>query len=78
MSYLLTNQVADYNTQPEVSLLAEEAKACLQETEEVPRDITSLFDNSLFKLDTSLVPKVLRSLSSLQPFHVFPLQCSHF
>ena len=56
---IIFTQVSDYNTQPEVSLLAEEAKACLQETEEVPRDITSLFDNSLFKLDTSLVPKVL-------------------
>ena len=46
--------------QPEVSLVAEDVKACLQETDEVPRDITSLFDNSLFKLDTSLVPKVLK------------------
>ena len=53
-------QVADYNMQPETSLLSEQIRACLQETEEVPRDITSLFDSSLFKLDTTLVPKVLK------------------
>ena len=46
--------------QPEIALIAEEAKACLQETDEVPRDITSLFDSSLFKLDTSLVSKVIK------------------
>lgn len=53
-------QVSDYIMQPETSNLSEQVKACLQETEEVPHDITSLFDGSLFKLDTSIVPKVLK------------------
>ena len=41
-------------------MLAEQVKSCLQETDEIPRDITSLFDSSLYKLDTSLVPKVIK------------------
>jgi len=46
--------------QPDTSLLADQIKSCLQETEEVPLDITSLFDNSLFKLDTSVVTKAIK------------------
>jgi intraflagellar transport protein 52 len=46
--------------QPDISLMAEQSKSCLQEMEEVPRDITKLFDQSLFKLDTNLVPKIIK------------------
>ncbi|XP_064607888.1 intraflagellar transport protein 52 homolog [Liolophura sinensis] len=53
--------VADYNMLPDTSKLAAEVKTCLQEGEDIPRDITSLFDNSLFKLDTSLVPKAIEA-----------------
>ena len=70
-------QVADYNMQPEVSLVAEDVKACLQETDEVPRDITSLFDNSLFKLDTSLVPKVIKYVTFRSCCYIL-LHYSHY
>ena len=53
-------EISDYNMQPDTSQLSEQPKTCLQESDDVPRDITSLFDNSLFKLDTSVVPKVLK------------------
>ena len=46
--------------QPDVSQLAEQVKSCLQESDEVPRDITKLFDSSLFKIDTSTVPRVIK------------------
>lgn len=59
LSYSLW-QIADYNYLPDTATLAEQVKACLQETDEVPRDITMLFDSSLFKLDTSLVPKAIK------------------
>ena len=62
-------EVADYNMQPDTSVLAEQVRACLQETEEVPRDITTLFDHSLFKLDTTLVPKVLKAYTDLNVKH---------
>ena len=55
-----TFQVSDYNMLPDISKIADELKTCLQESDDIPRDITALFDNSLFKLDTSLVPKSIK------------------
>lgn len=62
-------EIADYNMQPDTSIMAEQTKACLQETDEVPRDITSLFDSALFKFDTILLPKVLRAYEELDVKH---------
>lgn len=45
---------------PDIAKLAGQLKTCLQESDDVPRDITMLFDNSLFKLDTSLVPNAIK------------------
>ena len=53
-------QIADYNMLPDVAKISENLKTCLQESDDIPRDITTLFDNSLFKLDTSLVPKSIK------------------
>lgn len=53
-------EISDYNQQPDTTILGDQVKACLQETEDIPRDITSLFDKTLFSLDTSLVPKTIR------------------
>ncbi|XP_046566785.1 LOW QUALITY PROTEIN: intraflagellar transport protein 52 homolog [Haliotis rubra] len=58
-------EISDYNQLPEVAKLAEELKTCLQESDDIPRDITTLFDNSLFKLDTSLVPKAIKGYDQL-------------
>ncbi len=33
---------------------------CLQEGEELPRDFTGLFDHSLYKLDTTVLPESIR------------------
>jgi intraflagellar transport protein 52 len=38
--------------------MAENLKSCLQESHELPKDFTKLFDTQLFKLDTDLVPEV--------------------
>ena len=62
--------------QPDTSLLAEQIKSCLQETEEVPLDITSLFDSSLFKLDTSVVTKAIKYVTSLAAVSLFG-HCLH-
>ena len=51
--------ISDYFQSPDIASLAEELKCCLQESEEVPRDFGSLFDNSLYVMDTNLVPKAL-------------------
>ncbi|ESP05451.1 hypothetical protein LOTGIDRAFT_181293, partial [Lottia gigantea] len=58
-------EISDYNQLPDTARLAEELKTCLQESDDIPRDITTLFDNSLFKLDTSIVPKAIEAYSQL-------------
>ncbi|KAL5016048.1 hypothetical protein ScPMuIL_005637 [Solemya velum] len=62
-------EISDYNMLPDVARLADELKTCLQESDDIPKDITSLFDNSLFKLDTSLVPKALKAYTDLTVKH---------
>ncbi|XP_014663857.1 PREDICTED: intraflagellar transport protein 52 homolog isoform X3 [Priapulus caudatus] len=62
-------EIADYNFMPHTGELAEELKACLHESEDVPRDFTQLFDSALFQLDTSLVPKIIRAYEELHVKH---------
>ncbi|KAJ8313480.1 hypothetical protein KUTeg_008967 [Tegillarca granosa] len=62
-------EVSDYNMLPDTAKLSDELKTCLQESDDVPRDITTLFDNSLFKLDTSLVPKAIKAYEQLSTKH---------
>lgn len=62
-------EVSDYNMLPDISKIADELKTCLQESDDIPRDITALFDNSLFKLDTSLVPKSIKAYEQLGVKH---------
>lgn len=52
-------EVADYHQIPDVASIAADIKACLQEGDEVPRDITSLFNSSLYIMDTSNVTKAI-------------------
>ncbi|KAF5828565.1 osm-6-like protein [Dunaliella salina] len=44
---------------PDTASLADKLKGCLQEGDEISRDWTTLFDNNLFKFDTSLIPEAL-------------------
>ncbi|CAD5111449.1 DgyrCDS758 [Dimorphilus gyrociliatus] len=62
-------EISDYNQQPDTTILGDQVKACLQETEDIPRDITTLFDKTLFSLDTSLVPKTIRAYKELNTKH---------
>ncbi|KAL3316265.1 Intraflagellar transport protein 52 [Cichlidogyrus casuarinus] len=59
----------EYIQVPNIPLLAESIKCCLQESEEVPNNVTGLFDNSLFKLDTSLVIGALDAYKKLRVKH---------
>lgn len=53
-------EISDYNELPEVARLADCVKSCLQETEDIPRDFTRLFDTNLYALDTSMVTPALK------------------
>lgn len=47
---------------PDTAALSERLRVCLQEGDENPRDFTSLFDLSLYQLDTTSLPKVIKSV----------------
>ncbi|XP_050403597.1 intraflagellar transport protein 52 homolog isoform X1 [Patella vulgata] len=62
-------EISDYNQLPDTARLSDELKTCLQESDDIPRDITTLFDHSLFKLDTSIVPKAIDAYEQLRCKH---------
>jgi len=51
--------VSDYQQLPDTAALCRGVRSCLQESEELPRDFTSMFDEDLFKFDTALVPEAV-------------------
>ena len=53
-------EVTDYHFMPDTGKMSERVRVCLQESEEVPRDFTSLFDLSMYKMDTSVLPDVIK------------------
>ncbi|XP_031570684.1 intraflagellar transport protein 52 homolog [Actinia tenebrosa] len=66
-------EISDYHYIPDTSNLAERLRVCLQEGDEIPRDFSKMFDNELYKLDTSVVPDVIKSFEELHVKHE-PLQ----
>jgi len=62
-------EISDYNELPEVARLADSVKSCLQESDDIPRDFTRLFDTNLFSLDTSLVTPALKAYETLNTPH---------
>eukprot|EP00331_Platyophrya_macrostoma_P006041 CAMPEP_0176428450 /NCGR_PEP_ID=MMETSP0127-20121128/13158_1 /TAXON_ID=938130 /ORGANISM="Platyophrya macrostoma, Strain WH" /LENGTH=383 /DNA_ID=CAMNT_0017810137 /DNA_START=152 /DNA_END=1303 /DNA_ORIENTATION=- len=62
-------ETQEYSHIPDISSLAEQLKSCLQESEDLPRDFTTLFDTSLFKYDTNLVPDAVKLYGQLSVKH---------
>ncbi|XP_033123649.1 intraflagellar transport protein 52 homolog isoform X1 [Anneissia japonica] len=62
-------EINDYNMLPDTAKLAERLRSCLQENDDTPRDFNALFDDTLFKLDTTVVPKVLKAYDQLKVKH---------
>lgn len=57
---LTTFQISDYHFLPDTAAVAEKVKVCLQESEELPRDFASLFDDTLYRMDTCVLPNALK------------------
>ncbi|KAJ3311687.1 Intraflagellar transport protein 52 [Boothiomyces sp. JEL0838] len=51
--------ISDYHYLPDTAKLSETIRSCLQESEDLPKDFTTLFDTKLFKFDTSLIPQAV-------------------
>ncbi|XP_072169907.1 intraflagellar transport protein 52 homolog [Diadema setosum] len=62
-------EISDYNFLPDTAKLADKLRTCLQENEETPRDFNALFDGTLYRMDTSVVPKVIRAYEGLSVKH---------
>lgn len=58
---------------PDTATLSERLRVCLQEGDENPRDFTTLFDLSIYQLDTTSLPKVIKSVPRLSQLLCTPL-----
>jgi len=61
--------VSDYHYLPDTHALAERLRSCLQESEDLPKDFTQLFDDTLFKFDTNLIPEAVALYAQLNVKH---------
>ena len=68
-------EYSDPTPLPDTAALAERLRSCLQEPEEVPLDFTTLFDTSLFKFDTALIPEANRTVR--RPARQAPAAVAH-
>ncbi|KAJ3292985.1 Intraflagellar transport protein 52 [Rhizoclosmatium sp. JEL0117] len=58
--------VSDYHYLPDTPKLSENLRCCLLESEDVPKDFTTLFDVKLFGFDTGLVPDAVQLYGELR------------
>ncbi|XP_063153253.1 intraflagellar transport protein 52 homolog isoform X2 [Candoia aspera] len=58
-------EISDYTMLPDIAILSERLRVCLQEGDENPRDFTTLFDMSIYQLDTTALPKIIKSYEQL-------------
>ena len=62
-------EVTDYQVVPDTASLCERLRGCLEQSDEVSKDFTSLFDANLYKLNTSLVPEAVKLYKRLEVPH---------
>ncbi|KAM4692645.1 intraflagellar transport protein 52 homolog [Rhinophrynus dorsalis] len=62
-------EISDYTMLPDTAKLSQRLRVCLQEGDENPRDFTTLFDMSIYQLDTSSLSKVIKAYEQLNVKH---------
>lgn len=50
---------------PDITALADGLRSCLQESDDMPKDFTTLFSQSLFTFDTDIVPESIALYKTL-------------
>merc|ERR1712070_863772 len=63
------SDLSEYTRIPNTSTLADNVRSCLQENEELPKDFQKLFNDTLFKFDTDLIPEAVALYSQLGVKH---------
>lgn len=70
--------IQEYAHVPDITALADRLRSCLQESEELPRNFTQLFNGKLYKFDTDLIPDSLQLFQALgikhEPITLIPPQ----
>jgi len=61
--------ISKYEHVPDHGALANRMRCCLQEAEEIPKDFSSLFDETLFKFDTDCIPEAVKLYETLDVKH---------
>eukprot|EP01012_Entosiphon_sulcatum_P048512 TRINITY_DN669_c0_g1_i1.p1 TRINITY_DN669_c0_g1~~TRINITY_DN669_c0_g1_i1.p1 ORF type:complete len:474 (-),score=112.31 TRINITY_DN669_c0_g1_i1:135-1556(-) len=69
-------EISDYHFLPDTHALAERLRVCVEEREELPRDFTTMFDHTMFKFDTNLIPEAVELYKKLGVKHE-PLSLIH-
>ncbi|OMJ94281.1 hypothetical protein SteCoe_2623 [Stentor coeruleus] len=59
------NDLQDYTLIPDIGLMSEQLKSCLQASEDMSSNFRNLFDNSMFKFDTDLIPEAIKFYSQM-------------
>lgn len=63
---------------PDITSLADKLRSCLQESDDLPKDFTTLFNEKLFKFDTDLIPQALELYKNVgvkhEPLTLIPPQ----
>uniref|UniRef100_A0A2K6FLA7 ABC-type uncharacterized transport system domain-containing protein n=1 Tax=Propithecus coquereli TaxID=379532 RepID=A0A2K6FLA7_PROCO len=62
-------EISDYMMLPDTATLSEHLSVCLQEGKENQRDFTTLFGLSIYQLDTTSLPKVIKAHEQLNVKH---------
>lgn len=63
------SEIGESQRVPDIGSLAVGLRSCLQESEDLPRDFTQLFNTHLFKFDTNLIPEAVELYNELQVKH---------
>lgn len=62
-------EINEYQHVPDITALADRLRSCLQESDDLPKDFTTLFTNNLYKFDTDLVPETIDLYKTLNVKH---------
>lgn len=72
------SQLWEYTRVPNIEATAQSIKPCLQGMDDLPKDFTKMFNLSLFKFDTSLIPQAVQLFEALgvphEPLTLIPPQ----
>ena len=71
-------ELSEYHPVPDITALADRLRSCLQESDELPKDFTTLFNEKLYKFDTDLIPETLELYKTIgvkhEPLTLIPPQ----